>query len=597
MTAVMPVTAALAAFGAILAVLRRNWDAIGSTAAMRGLSAAALLGILVSGAIHRFADVDHLLWASDEMVTLLAGIRLHLLPWWNLGAEARENFFKSLVMPIHGFGDNVFFYLVVALLRLLRLPITEASLFTAGAALAMATLALLFLLVRRLFGTAAAMTALALAAWNQALIDFSVKGFQMNFIVFLQVASIFTYLLHASRNRWSWSALMALLMALCAGSELFYFGPLFLLLHATRRAAWQAEGAAPGRYVRPLDRKSLVVWSAYGLVLLLNVWLFFLVGRRIPLTLFGQLAVKRGLGTAWVPDYGLDDFARAFDAVMGELPHATVVTAIAVIWLLARNRRSPYARFFSLSMTGLAVLAVMMKLVLHPNLMHLVLPAIIVVSVAATQAVGWLMGRVGRLRAAAREWPGLVCVAVVIPLAAPWRVIPWDQPAEPYRCIKAVGYALRELGGPAMDVRIMFLSDHAYIPPTMEYYTGLCASQDDDEPTRIFHARQATEAYVPSRIARRLGIERFDFYVEFVKERFPLKAALLADLEPLGLHEAYRIEDGGEPCAVISSPRRLARRVLSVEEGNRGFDATYAYWERLFHSRNVGAFWYYDANY
>lgn len=562
------------------------------------VSLAVVLSILLSAAIRRFANTDHLLWASDEMVTLMAGIRLHLLPLWNFATDdARENFFKSLVMPIHGLGDNVFFYLVVWGLRLLRLPVTEHYLFSAGAALSVISLVLLFLLVQRLFGLGAGVFALALASWNQVLIDFSVKGFQINFVVFLQLAAFCTYLLHVSRDRWSWSLLMTILMVLVAGSELFYLAPMLLLFHAAVRWSFRLGTVEQGRYVRFMHRKNLVVWGGYGVMFLVNVALFFIVGHRIPLTLFGQLAVKHRLGASWTPDYGLDDFIFHFDAVMPEIPHAAVVALVAVGWLLLRNRRAPYALFFSGYVLFITVLAYAMKFVLQPNLMHLILPVVVVISVAVTGLITWAMERWWGRVASLGPLSGICCAAAFLPLAAPWRVMPLDQPGEPYRCVKAVGYALRELGQPHMDIRVMFLSDHAYIPTTMEFYTGLCASWDDHEPTRLFYLRAPRPDYLPSRIAERVGLDRFDHYVDFTKERFPMKPEVLADVRPLKLHEVYRIMDGDSVCATISSPRPWPSRVLSVEEGNAAFNRTYAYWPRLFSSVNVGAFWYYDANY
>ncbi len=597
MALVAPLTTALTAFGAIVAASRRWRDISGSTL-VRGLSAAAILGILVSGAMHRFANVDHLLWASDEMVTLMAGIRLHLLPLWNLAAaDARENFFKSLVMPIHGLGDNVFFYLVVALFRTLHLPITEANLFTASAVLAVATLALLFLFVRRLFGLGAAVLALALAAWNHALIDFSTKGFQINFVIFLQVASLYAYVRHVSDNRWRSSLLMALLMLLCAGSELFYMGPVFLLLHAATRTVLAQNPQSGARPVRLAEAKNAAVWGAYGLMLLVDSILFFYVGRRLPLTLFGQLAVKRHLGGSWIPHYGLADFHRYFNLAFSELPDALPLVLAAALLLPLLNRRNPYAITCSAYLVGLMALAYVMRFSLTPNFMHLIVPAAIVVSGAATHLVAEGLKRVRATRDVAGPLSGFICVSLVALIVAPWRLAVRDAAAESYQCVKAVGYALRELGQPNMDIRVMFLSDQVYIPPTMEYYTGMNASADDDQPTRIFHIREPSPRYVPSAIAKRIGIDRFDAYVDFTKEAFPFKREVLADAHALGLHEVYRIGTGEDVCATIWSPRALPRRTASIEEGNRGFDRTYAYWDKLFSSVNVGAFWYYDANY
>jgi len=146
-------------------------------------------------------------------------------------------------------------------------------------------------------------------------------------------------------------------------------------------------------------------------------------------------------------------------------------------------------------------------------------------------------------------------------------------------------------------MRVLVLSDSVFIPTSMEYYTGLSASGGHQLPTHLFYLKEPNASDYPRQLAHRMGIERFDVYVDFVKEEFPGKRAILAELHSEGLSEAYRIEEGGEVCASILSPTASPLIVLSTEEGNRGFNRRYAYWKHLFADRHAGASYYFGSNY
>ena len=562
----------------------------------------SVLLVLGSAVLHRFTGIDRLLWGSDELATLLPGMRLHLLPWFNLGDPVRENFFKSLVMPVHGLGDTVFFYLVVAVFRTLDLSLTEANLFRAAATLSVASLGLLFVFVRRLFGVGAALVALSLGAWNTYLIALAKTGFQITFIVFLQIAVLYGYLQHVSQNRWSTSVLVSALMILCAGSELFYLAPILLGLHwAYRRTVTRGEhvlsSESRGTSVGFCDQKNLLVWGGYGLMFLVNVFLFFKVGRQLDLTLFGHLFMKGSLNAQWFPDYGLRTLLDGINGLMPFVPGFAYVAFAAAAFVLIRHRRAPLAVFFAgyfLLMTALMYLG---KVGHGFNLVHLLVPAFIVIGVAVVDLVATLFQRRGRSRQVSGALAGLTAFAVLIPVARPWQPRETMQPPipEPYRCVKAVGSAVRELGHPGMHV--MVLSNHAFIPTSLEYYLGLTASTGDNEPTQLFYVRDTTDAYLPSHLAQRLGIGHFDYYVDLVKEAFPSKERFLADLHTTGVHEVAQIVFDGEVFARVYSPEAVEPRTISLETAEQGFDRRYAKWNNLFHNVNVGTFWYFGANY
>ena len=586
-------TTALTAFAVIATVLHRSAPWASSKLA-RLVSLAMILLVLVSASWYRFQDVDHLLFGSDQMVTLMAGIRLHLLPWWNLGAPIRDNFFKSSLMSIHGLGDSAFFYVVVGIFRLLNIPLTEANLFSASAALSMGSLVLFMLLMRRLFGIGPALVVLVLAAWNPPLIRCSPIGYQMTFVVFLQIAALYGYLLHVSKNQWGWSMVAAGLMVLCAGSELFYFGPVLLVLHwACRRSS------TPGTTVGWLDPKNLLVWSGYASMLLVNLLIFLKLPPRLDLTLFGHLYLKPSISQSWAPLYSVRTFLAGFDSLIPlsvEGTYLIVGLSLAAI-LCSSLRRQPFAVFVAVSCFFVAGLTYLMHLTHLFNLMHLLVPSLMVVGLAGSHVMHAVASRWLRPEHSPAGLAGLACALVLVPLVGPWtgKITRVDEIPPAYRCMKAVGYAVRQLGPP--KARVMILSDHAFMPLTMEYYLGRSATFAEDGSTSLYTMPDHSERYYPATLAARLGIGRCDFYVDFVQESFLNKPAALTDLASLNLHEVAQVYDEGGLCASMYSPHKTPMMRLTIDEGNAGFDRTYAYWDTLFHDAYVGTFWYFGVNY
>lgn len=557
---------------------------LGLSAPWRGMIA-AILGL---AAWQRFWALDRLLWSGDEMVTLFSGIRLHLLPWWNLGDHVRENFFKSLVMPTHGLGDGLFFYLVVGVFRLLDIPVTEAHLFQAGAVLSMVTLVLLFDFVRRRFGISAALVTLALAGWSPALIFYARTGYQVNFVMFLQVALFWAYDRYLQRRIWAWTSVMAILMALCAGSELFYLAPLLALFHL----ACSHAAPAPRRWWWPHDA---VVWSGYATMMALNVFLFFKIGRALHLTLLGHTLLKVTGERSADPEFGLGRFLQGWNALMPFIPwFAAVASGSAVLLLLSQRRRDPLVRFFVTYMAVMAAVAYQTRQWVLLNLAHLVLPSLIVVAVASIEATAMAL----RPRARPPALAGPAMAAILALAASPWRAPASPLPVTPpaaYQSVKAVGYAIRELAD--AHPLVFVLSNQPAIPMAMEYYLGHAAAFGDRMPPHIYYVHRVDDRYLPSRVAAHLQLDGFDYYVDFVGAEFPGKPDYLADMRRQPVRLIREITSGGAVCARIYSRHPGDPKTLTVEEGNRGFDAVYARWGRLFHDRHAGAFYHFGPGY
>jgi hypothetical protein len=559
--------------------------------------------LLAAATVHRFAGTDRLFFTSDELGCLLPAIRLHWLPWWNLDGHVRYNFFKSAVMTLHGLGDTAFFYGVAGVCRVLRVGITEQHLMWSSAGLSAATLVVLWRFTRRFWGLGAAVAVLGLAAWMDSLITFSQTGFQITFVVFLQAAILWAYAAHASRDRWGSSLVAAALMALCAGSEVFFIAPVLLALHYT---VWRVfQGPVGGRpegwnaYVGWWSRKNLVVWGAYAAVMALNLFLLIAYGTKVWLTMFGHVYRKRMVETVNHPDFGPGVFIGAIDQVLTPVPWGAGLALAAAVTLAFRSRRDLWSRFLLAYYVFVTGASYALKLSWLHNLIHLLIPHVLLVGVAGTQLATWAMARLTRRRWTA-EAAGLLLAAGVLTVARPFTVRASTTPVpEPYRCIKAVGFAVRELGGEAMPRSTVFVaSRHTMIPTSMEYYLGLNAASDDGEPTALFHAKEGPiEQYLASAVAKRLGRESFDFYVEFARETGADHDALIADLHAGGLAEVARIVEGPEIHARIYARTARPLRTITIAEGNAGFDRRYARWPELFYHRGAGTVWYFGNNY
>jgi len=321
------------------------------------------------------------------------------------------------------------------------------------------------------------------------------------------------------------------------------------------------------------------------------------VGSRIDLTLLGHFFRKRQIEGTLNPGYGLSSLVGTFHDLVKVVPGFAyvVIGSIGVLLLGYRRSSRPFATFVVAYLFLMGFLTYAMKLTHGFNTLHLLLPAIIVVGVAAVTLVTGFVKRIVRLRGASEAVAGVLCVLLLMGFARPWKRPPGPEVPEAYRGIKAAAAAVRTLGSTPM--RVLVLSPHPFIPSTMEYYLGLAASSCHGAPIHLFYLRDTTDRYLPSRLARRLGFDTFDYAIEFVKEEFPGKAAFREDLARGGLKMVAEVTDGGEVSVRVYSPHLVTPLRLSLEEGNRAFEHTYARWERLFSDAHAGLFFYFGADY
>lgn len=309
-----------------------------------------LLGIIGFGAYVRFSHIPRSISGTfgDNIIYSFSGIRLYLLPWWNLSGLLRQNFFKSLLYSRHGLGDTLFYYPVVLLYSGLDIPLTEWNLLAAKAFLSVITLVLVYYLTASLFNARVGLLCTTLLAFSPAHIIFSSLGWQMTFVIFLQAISVLAYLWYLRRRAW-WTAVPAsALLGIQAGSENFYYIAILLLLHFCHaheeQRSFRENVASFSQDI--FSRRNLSVWSPYVLMWAVNIYVYSRIGHQQDLTLLGHilwspylLAQPLGisLGKFVFKMYGMPDIA--FNWVSNAYPIFSTAYFTALVLNLNHARR------------------------------------------------------------------------------------------------------------------------------------------------------------------------------------------------------------------------------------------------------------------
>lgn len=575
-----------------------------------------LLAIVSFGAYYRFINIPRSISGAPaiDLTNSFSGIRLYLLPWWNLADSLRQNFFKSLLYTGHGLGDTLFYYPVVLLYSALDIPLTEWNLFAAKAFLSTVTLVLVYCLASRLFNAWVGLLCAAILAFSPTDIAFSSLGWQLTFVIFLQVISVLAYFWYLSRRIW-WTALpAAALLGIQAGSENFYYIAVLLVLHfchVHEEKRSFRENVASFRYSF-LSWRNLLVWSPYAFMWVVNIAAYRRVGYQQDMTLLGHILWNTSLfsrssglslGRPLIQMYLVD---QVFNMVRKTYPIFSAAYFAALVLNFNHARRFTMRGFvwwWSIIVTALIVLSGRW----NPfNAAHLLIPASVLIAVTVSDG----LQRVGRrLRPKGQVWEtaatGLVVITLMLVLA-PGAMTAKLSPkwglhyaSDVFRGMKAAGAVVRTLGNPKMNVFVLTTDDVPLSP--LEYYFGLSHSNSDYEPNQLFfhNERYAPQGGIldPETLAAAYRFKEFDFYVEFVREPpYPQKAAVLDRLKARGVHLVAAIYDGPEahePDVRIYSPHVIPFRRYLIHEQEDLFDRHYAKAENLFYNVNVWTGYYY----
>lgn len=354
-----------------------------------------LLGVVGGGAYVRFSGVITSFTGAGAgfLANLFSGVRLYMLPWWNLGDNIQQNFFKSIFYTYHGIANTLYPYLVVKVYGALSIPLTEWKLIASLTFCSVTTILLLYWLGTLLNGFATGLVAVMLLAFSPTNIALAQTGDRMSFVLLLQVASLIAYFEYASRrSRW-WAAPAAIFMALQVGSENFYYSAIFLLLHFCivfdPARALRTNLAAFGRAF--FAWRNLLVWTPSVLVWGINVFVYARLWES-NLGLLGQLLQYRSFQSPLSWSWAF--LGRMYNWVNYQYPLYAVAFLIALVWQ-AKHVRSLILRGFTWLWSVLLLIMVLVGRAVKPiNSVHLFVPSSLLIGMTLSDGLRLLARRI-----------------------------------------------------------------------------------------------------------------------------------------------------------------------------------------------------------
>lgn len=528
---------------------------------MRWTAAIALALILSSalalGAVRRIADPRPVFcgWA-DEFSEFMPGVRLHGLPLWNLDADIRSNFFKSLFYSPHGLGDAGFYYAASGALYGLGLSISERHLWLAGAvtnALLIVAVAGFALRVAR-SATMASVTTIFIALSPLYVFVSQTAFARVTFVPLLHMLALLLAALAHHRPGWTPRVALFAVAFLIELTDGFYFGPVLLVF------LFLLQDGSLGDRIRGALRDR-TWWSAAAAVfagLAFDIALGALAAaHNTSLTLFGYVRIRLGYGGLLS---AMDLFKLWMDAFAKYLPAAGPFVVLPA-WLLAIRYAwsdpvaGALATWLAIASAGVIryyanapgpTIPIVGGLTASP----LALPSYLV--------VGWACGRLLQARAVPflRALGIVMAAAATIPLAARLITDRFDVDlivknpmylADLDKClvIKAAGVYVREQAIPGDTV--FHLSGNRVLGAFGEFYYGLgyVGNNHTGERNRIvdFGTEVVGKRYTPEQLARAYAVPHFTYYVEFLPTTDPFVADAVARLQTQGARAAVEIRD------------------------------------------------------
>lgn len=575
-----------------------------------------LLGIVSVGAYLRFANIPETISGAQtlHLSTFFAGLRLYLLPWWNFTDWLRQNFFKSLFYTTHGLSDTLFYYPVVKVYSLFNIPLTEWNLIAAQALLGTLTIVLVYCLIASLFDAPAGLIGATLLALSPAHMVFSTGGGSLTFVIFLQVSSVLAYLWSLRRPTWWTAILAAIMVGIQAGCTNFYYIAILLFLHFCHVHEEQGslkENAISFRH-SVLSWRSILIWSPYFLMWIINIYVYSRIGHQQDLTLLGHIFNYSSTSPYGVPISGL--VTSAFRIINSSFRFDDILFySYTVVYLFALAMNLGCARRFTMKgfvlWWSILVTALIMYSIRRQgaqNAVHLLLPSSMLIAATVSDGlkpvVLWLRAR-GQPRGAPVF--GFLILALMLVLTSD--ILPTISKysygrygrrhhynSDVFRGMKAAGAVVRTLGNPKMNVFVLTTNEEALAP--MEYYSGLSYSNSDYEPNQLFYhnVRYAPPGGIlqPETLISAYCLKDFDFYVEFVREPpYPQKASEIARLKSRWVHLVaviHRDTDNSQPEVRIYSSHAIPFGRYFISEQEDLFDRQFANTDNLFYNVNIG---------
>jgi len=578
------------------------------------------------GCYLRFADnIDAFCQIPDELAEMMPGIRLHALPFLNLGDPIRYNFFQSMFYSQHGLGDVSLYYLASGLLSLLHLPVSERYLFAVGGVTNIGLAIAGGLLTARVLRRPS-------AGWIFAILVF--------------VSPFWVFVSKTGWGRLTWTPLLVVLLFLCQQRAM------------TRRGAWSSaafwalagfisltdgfvllpligvlglllvEGPLPQRLRRLASDRVFVSACAVAAIGVAAELAMGLAARRrgTTLTMMAYAMLRGGAGGLVPSSEALRSWAHAVDYYF---PFNGGWTIVAAAWVLAvadgmRGRMIGLVAAWWL-LASLGVLRYSQAMVAIHNGMTTWLSSS-QLAVPSLLLVAWLIGEIVDRRGAIADRVSPLAragalLAVVVALAGlmakeATRIAfdsgsssAFDTPIEHlvhYRIIPLS--ACRTVKTAAFYVRshqsgvpyVFHLASSVYLGPIGEFYYGLSygRSPRPEDPNHLldFGRNQFGRDYPPEAFAGPYGLDRFDYYVEFVDNHDALTQPTIDELLAQGARVVCTVTDGGRTIGRILSFHGEAPITIDYKTAAAGWDRAFGRASTLLQQPLAGTAYHFGYN-
>jgi hypothetical protein len=574
-----------------VSVQRSDWLRL--VAALTVLAAA--LGIY-----FRFTDLmDALCRSPDEMSEIMPGLRLHALPLLGVGDGrdgVRYNFLQSMFFSQHGLGDTSFYYFTSGALRLLHLPISERMLFMASG----------------VTNVGLAICGIALGA---VVLDSAATGW--TFAVLVMVSPYFVFVSKSGWGRLTWTPLLLLALFITqtramrtrraiwvagfvglAGFVSLTDGFVMLPIVAVLGAVLTAGNGIADRLKRlARDRVFLAGFAIFALGVAFDVLVGLAAMRRgTDLTMIGYVLLRGGRGALMPTGAVLVAWARAVDWYF-PFRGAWIAVTLAFVFAAIEGARGRAAGFLAawwlLASYGVIRYVGGLMSVGHVpeatwlNASPLAVPSLLLVAWAISAVAEGRIALTDRLPGVARGGFALaLLLALATMMARQGDVVAFGRVASrgllPEHLSHEMGSGLtmsmcRTTKAAASYVRsasdtnarlpfVFHLTTLTALGHFGEFYYGLSygGSLTPPDPNHLldfgkdlFGTPRAPEAFY-----RAYGVDRFDYYVEFISARDrdgavrPAVDRLVAE----GARVVCTIRDGGRPIGRIYSFRNESFR-------------------------------------
>ncbi|MBI3403616.1 MAG: hypothetical protein HY048_19560 [Acidobacteria bacterium] len=578
--------------------------------------AVAVLTVLAAalGLYFRFTDLmDALCRSPDEMSEIMPGLRLHALPLLDIarwGDGVRYNFLQSMFISQHGLGDTSFYYLTSGALRLLHLPISERLLFTAS-------------------GVTNIGLAIAGVWFGAVVLESAATGW--TFAILVLVSPYFVFVSKSGWGRLTWTPLLLVLLFIAetramrtrraawiatfvalAGFISLTDGFIMLPIVAVLGLVLTAGDGLADRLRRlTRDRVFLAGFAIFALGVAFDVLIGVAAKRRgTDLTMIGYVLLRGGQGGLGPPSAAWAAWTRAVDwyfPLRGAWIGVTLACALAAVEGLRGRAVGALAAWWLLASYGVLRYVTGLIAVGHVpeatwlNASPLAVPSLFLVAWTITAIAEGRVALADRLPRVARGGLALALLlalavamarqahAVAFASAARAGLLPEqlthemgsDLNMSACRATKAAAYYVRSASDANAHLPFVFhLTTLTALGHFGEFYYGLSygGSLAPPDPNHLldFGKDQFGTPRAPEAFYRAYGVDRFDYYVEFVdgRDRDGFVRPSVDRLVAEGARVVCTIRDGGRPIGRIYSFRNDPPVDLEYRDAEQRWDWT-----------------------